>query len=217
MFLSVLNSNPMEQNLQIRQLKQGFPLFTQHELVKELLEKSNFLEVPSKTVLLEKGSIINVIPILTKGLIKVVRTNENGSEVFLYYVKPGETCALTLASSLKREKSSIKAVVDENSEILALPIKVAYGFIHKYHSWNDFMVDTYSRRFKELLDVMDSVCFQNIDARLIRYLKSKVKILLLMLINLEEIQFDLSLIKFCELCHQIANVSLHFYVALCKR
>lgn len=166
----------MEKNLQIRELKQGFPIFTQLELIKELLEKSQSLEVPNKTILLEKGSPINVIPILTKGLIKVVRTNENGNEVFLYYVKSGETCALTLASSLKREKSSIKAIVEEDSKILALPVKTAYSFIHKYHSWNDFMVDTYGRRFQELLDVMDSVCFQNIDARLIRYLKEKIKL-----------------------------------------
>ena len=44
------------------------------------------------TVLLKENSYVKVVPLVVSGLIKIYKEEENGNEVLLYYIKPGETC-----------------------------------------------------------------------------------------------------------------------------
>jgi CRP/FNR family transcriptional regulator len=104
------------------------------------------------------------------GSIKVIREDEEGNEIFLYYIKSGESCAMTLSSCLRRETSSVKAIVESPADLLALPADVIYSFALRYPSWNDFMTETYARRFEEMLEVIDHIAFHSMDVRLLKYL-----------------------------------------------
>ena len=42
------------------------------------------------------GDKIVFVPIVIKGSIRVIRVNEDGREVFLYHIHPGQTCAMSL-------------------------------------------------------------------------------------------------------------------------
>ena len=177
-----------------KQIKSLFPTLSQIELVDEIIANSQYLKMPAKFEVMQADSIIQVIPIVISGSINVVREGNTGSSVFLYYIKAGESCALTLSSCLKREKSQIKAVVESGCEILAIPVNIVYDFVHKYPSWNDFVIHTYSNRFEEMLNLVDNVCFYNIDNRLIQYLLSKQKIFQndILIISHQEIATDLA-------------------------
>ena len=154
-------------------IRHEFPIFSQSELIDEIAEKGKLLELPANYQILDVGSIINVIPLVFEGAIKVVREDENGNEIFLYYIKKGESCAMTLSSSLRREKSAIKAIAQSETLALAVPVEAIYRFMHKYPNWSDFVVETYALRFDEMLEVIDSVCFHQMDFRLLRYLMDK--------------------------------------------
>ena len=71
------------------------------------------------------------------------------------------------------EKSRIKAVVQEETELLAIPVEVVYDVNKKYPSWHHFVFDTFSNRFNEVLEVLENVVFHNMDERLVRYLTDK--------------------------------------------
>jgi CRP/FNR family transcriptional regulator len=43
--------------------------------------------------------------------------------------------------------------------------------MNKYKSWYQFVIQTYRRRFDELLSVVDNIAFRNMDERLEFYLK----------------------------------------------
>ncbi|HFA47771.1 MAG TPA: Crp/Fnr family transcriptional regulator [Bacteroidetes bacterium] len=167
----------MEKTLLKKELKDLFPIFSQSELIEEISERGQILEIPAGHRVFDFGNIITVIPLVFSGSIKVVREDEEGNEIFLYYIRKGESCAMTLSSCLKREKSSIKAIVQSDTLALALPVEAVYGFAHKYPSWSDFLVDTYSRRFEEILAVVDNIAFNKMDVRLLKYLMEKGKIM----------------------------------------
>ena len=150
-----------------------FPLFDQLELVDELAKNSDFMELPAKTELLDSGSYIKVIPLVLSGSVKVFRTDESGREIFLYYIQGGESCAITLSSCLKMEKSSIRAVVQEDTTLLAIPVGVIYDVNKKYPSWHHFVFDTFSQRFDEVLTVLENVVFHHMDERIAKYLIDK--------------------------------------------
>ena len=115
-----------------RTIQQLFPLFDQLKLVDELAKNSQYMELDAKTELLNSGSYIKVIPLVLSGSVKVFRTDESGREIFLYYIQGGESCAITLSSCLKMEKSSIKAVVQEPTTLLAIPVEVVYDVNKRY-------------------------------------------------------------------------------------
>ena len=73
-------------------VKNNFPqLASSNSLVREIDEIGSILNFDKNTILLKEDSYVKVIPLLIKGLIKIYKEEENGNEVLLYYIKPGET------------------------------------------------------------------------------------------------------------------------------
>lgn len=167
----------MDKTQLANQLRASFPIFSQHELAQEIAEKAQWAELPVGVHILEVGHFIKVVPLVLSGSIKVVRENAQGNEIFLYYIGKGESCAMTLSACLRREKSAIKAIVESDAQVLALPVEAVYDFVRRYPSWNEFMAATYALRFQEILDVVDSIAFQSMDVRLLKYLLEKSHLL----------------------------------------
>jgi CRP/FNR family transcriptional regulator len=84
--------------------------------------------------------------------------------------------------------SEIRAVAEEEVEMLAVPINVMDQWIVKYPSWKSFVMKTIQNRFNELLKTIDQIAFQKLDERLINYLKEKSKATNSTLINLSHQQ-----------------------------
>ena len=160
-----------------QQLRSLFPILSQTGLVLDIVQKGQFVELPAGAQLLDLGNIIKVVPLVLSGSVKVVREDEEGNEIFLYYIRKGESCAMTLTSCLKREKSAIKAIVEQQVRAIAVPVEAIYDFVHRYPSWNDFIVETFSKRFEEILEVVDHIAFHQLDVRLLKYLMGRGKML----------------------------------------
>jgi CRP/FNR family transcriptional regulator len=142
--------------------------------LKEEIKKSGEVKFFSAgQTILDMDSYIHYIPIVVSGSIKVMRTEEDGREILLYYIKPGESCIVSLLSGLKQDKSIIKAIVEEDAEILMVSIPKAKEWVKNYPEWTDFIFTLYQKRFEELLDIVNSVAFQKMDARILHYLKQK--------------------------------------------
>lgn len=125
---------------------------------------------------IEIGTTVSFIPLITHGTLKVIRVDEEGNELLLYYLKAGQSCAMTLSSCLKNGYSTVRAIALETTEVITVPSKLVASFMLKYPVWSDFVVDTYARRFDEILTVLDQVAFHNLDTRLLQYLKEKSSI-----------------------------------------
>jgi len=126
------------------------------------------------TVILNQGAYIKVIPLLTKGLVKVFKVEaENGNEVLLYYIKPGESCVMSVTTLMKNNPSKVKAVIEEDAEIVVIPANKALAIAKKYPKWNEFIYDLFNLKFDELLQVVEILTFSNKDTRLLEYLKKE--------------------------------------------
>lgn len=154
-------------------LRETFPVFNNNELVEALIDNCQYFKLPSDTELIHMGSYISVVPLVISGMIKVFREDSEGREVFLYYIKKGESCALTMTSCFKKEKSYIKAKVIEETAFLAIPVELVRNFHNNYPVWSKFVFSTFSKRFDEILRVLESVVFHSMDERLAIYLIDK--------------------------------------------
>jgi CRP/FNR family transcriptional regulator len=156
-------------------LRQALPNLTDPKLLDRLLEKGQFSTFEAGKTLMEPGQFIKAVPLVLEGSIKIMRVDEDGKELFLYYLETGETCALSLTCCSAARPSEIKAIVEEKASMLFIPIQVHEQLVDEFKQWKDFVSTTYQHRFQEMLTVLDAVAFKRMDERLMNYIVTKMK------------------------------------------
>ncbi|MFN5324310.1 MAG: Crp/Fnr family transcriptional regulator [Bacteroidota bacterium] len=151
-------------------------LFESH-LMDEMEQSGKLMHLDAGTIILEPGSYVKFIPLLVKGSIKVLRQGNDANEILLYYVEPGETCAMSLTCCVSNQKSNVKAIAEEDTTMISLPVNKSDEWMTTYPSWKSFIMQTYRNRFEELLKAIDGIAFQKVDERLHHYLVEKSKLL----------------------------------------
>jgi CRP/FNR family transcriptional regulator len=131
---------------------------------------------PAGSVILNENNYIQLIPIVLKGSLRVMRTDENGREMLLYYIQPGESCIMSFLGGIHHETSKVSAVVEEDAEILFIPVEKAGDWVKEFPEWTDFIFRLYHKRFEELLSVVNAVAFQKLDDRIFHLLQQKSKL-----------------------------------------
>jgi len=124
-------------------------------------------------VILNEDSNIKAIPIVKSGSIRVMRTDEDGREIFLYYIKAGESCIMSFLGGIHNETSKVKAIAEEDTEILFIPVDKVKLLIKEYPDWLDYIFRLYHKRFEELLEVVNAVAFKKVDERLLNLIRLK--------------------------------------------
>lgn len=161
-----------------------FSALFEASLLEELDAMSMLMEVKSGDTLLDIGQTIGAIPLLVSGTVRVSRVNDEGHELLLYYVKEGESCAMTFNCCMLAQTSVIKGVAEENTVMLCVPVSLMEGWMVKFPSWKKYVMTTMLNRFTEIIKCIDEVAFKKMDERLIRYLKEKSKIARSSVLNL---------------------------------
>ncbi|MEI9910277.1 MAG: Crp/Fnr family transcriptional regulator [Bacteroidota bacterium] len=150
--------------------KQLFPQF-EPGLV-DLIEK-NAVERSFRAgdVVMRTGQYIKSTALVLEGRIKIYRENQDGGEFLMYYLGPGQACAVSMICAIQSQTSEIMAIAEEDSEVLMIPVQLMDELMNNYKSWYQFVIQTYRSRFEELLSVVDNIAFRNMDERLEFYLK----------------------------------------------
>ncbi|WP_299210447.1 Crp/Fnr family transcriptional regulator [uncultured Dokdonia sp.] len=143
------------------------------ELKKDIMTISKMIKIEAGTVILKQGAYIKIIPLLISGLAKVFKEDEDGHEVLVYYIKPGESCVMSVTTLVHHGVSQVKAVIEEDAEVVVIPADKAMMIAKKYPQWNEFMYDLFNIKFEELLTVIKILTFSNKDIRLLEYLKKE--------------------------------------------
>jgi CRP/FNR family transcriptional regulator len=174
-------------------LSEHFNSVFEASLLEEVEKKGKYISVRADNIILDTEQTVRTFPLVLSGLIKVSRPDEEGRELLLYYISPGESCAMTFTCCMQQYPSEIKAVAEEDTELVALPVSVMDEWLVKYPSWKSFVMKTIRSRFHELLHTIDQVAFQKLDDRLIHYLKEKAKVTASPLLHLSHEQIAVEL------------------------
>ena len=155
-------------------LTKAFPSL-ETDLISELEEEASVNHYIAGETLVKKGQYFRSALLVLEGLVKIYREDDEGNEFFIYYLEPGQACALSMVCASRQETSEIMAVAVKNTEVLTVPFNIIDEWMTKYKSWNNFVLSTYRQRFEELLVTLDHVAFRNMDERLEFYLKRQAE------------------------------------------
>jgi CRP/FNR family transcriptional regulator len=146
------------------------------ELLQEINSVGTYKDIPEGFKLIDIGDYIKSMPLLVSGAIKILREDENGDELILYFIEQGDTCAMTLSCCLGNTKSEIIAIAETDTKLIMIPVQKMEEWLGKYKSWQKFILKSYHDRMSELLEAIDTIAFLKLDKRLFKYLKDKAMV-----------------------------------------
>jgi CRP/FNR family transcriptional regulator len=160
----------------ISDLRENYGTLFEEELLQEISDAGILKEFPEGYKFIEIGEYVRSIPLLISGAIKILREDEAGDQLVLYFLERGDTCAMTMTCCMGQTKSEIRAVAETDINLIMIPVQKMEEWTAKYKSWRNFVFESYHNRFNELLETIDSIAFLNMDERLLKYLKEKEKV-----------------------------------------
>jgi CRP/FNR family transcriptional regulator, anaerobic regulatory protein len=160
----------------IQELKNNFGHLFEEALLNEINQVGTYKDVPEGFKMMEIGDYVRSMPLLVSGAIKILREDNDGDELLLYFLEKGDTCAMTLTCCIGQTKSEIRAIAETDAKLIMIPIQKMEAWAEKYKSWRKFVFESYHNRLNEMFNTIDSIAFLKMDERLLKYLKEKSRI-----------------------------------------
>ena len=157
-------------------LKEKLSQILEPKLIDEIVAIGKISKFKEGDVIMDYGKNIKFMPMILSGTIRVMRRDEEDHEILLYYLGSNESCAMAYTCCMEARKSEIKAIAEDNVELIAIPHDKLDEWLVKYPSWKSYIFNSFTQRFNELLKSLESIAFNKLDERLIKYLKNKAKV-----------------------------------------
>jgi CRP/FNR family transcriptional regulator len=145
-------------------------------LMKEIQEFGVLKPFKEGDIIMDYGRYIKMMPLVIRGSLKVLKKDERGKEILLYYLSTSESCSMAYSCCLEAKKSEVKAIAEEDGELIAIPHDKLDEWLCKYPSWKNYIMRSFNERMSELLKSIESIAFHKLDDRLIAYLKEKQRV-----------------------------------------
>lgn len=157
-------------------LQQHYGYIFEGPLLDEIAKVGIQKKASQGTIIMNIGDPISYMPLLLEGAIKILREDDQGDELLLYFLEKGDTCAMTFSCCMGHQKSEIRAVAERDTELLMVPVGQMEVWMGKYRSWRQFILDSYHTRMTELLETVDTLAFMRMEERLLKHLQDKAKV-----------------------------------------
>lgn len=156
-------------------LHQHFPQIAERSLQEEIAEVGKIMHFRAGEIIMDYDSYIKLVPLIIKGSIRVSKEDDfDGREILLYFLSAGDTCSMSFSCCMMNKRSVIRTEAVEDTTLIGIPIKYVDQWMTKYQSWKNFVMLSYDNRLIELVRVIDSIAFSNMDNRLREYLEARV-------------------------------------------
>jgi len=144
-----------------------------HPDLVDLMEEHAMVDsFPKGTQILRQHQYVKTVPIVLKGVLKVYSTFGD-KELLLYYVESSESCVMTFYAGLKNTPSKVFANVEEDVELLLIPVQYLTKWIKAYPDLNDLFYTQFNKRYSDLVDTIGQLLMDKMDKRLYDHLKKK--------------------------------------------
>lgn len=157
-------------------LHQNFPQIAERGLQQEIAEVGKIMSFRAGEIIMDYDSYVKLVPLIIEGSIKVTKEDDlDGREILLYFLTAGDTCSMSFSCCMMNKRSVIRTEAVEDTTLIGIPIKYVDQWMTKYQSWKNFVMLSYDNRLVEMVRVIDSIAFSNMDDRLREYLQARAE------------------------------------------
>jgi len=131
---------------------------------REVFDQVMRVRLPAGQAVCQAGAQCAHLPLVLDGTARVYQLGENGREITLYRVHPGESCLLSARPfpAFAVCESAVEAVVVQPASVRR--------WLGSCEPWREYLFGLIAGRLVEVFGVLDAVLFQRLDQRLIDHL-----------------------------------------------
>jgi CRP/FNR family transcriptional regulator len=157
---------PTEHALQ--KLRQAMPSLAglPAALEAEVAHNVRLMNVAAGTPVFSERDPCNGFPIVLSGRVRVSRALENGREIALYEVTPGETCVISTSCMLGSAPYRARGECATDAEIALIPRNTFDRLVAEHRPFREEVLRVFADRILQLMEVVESIGFQRLDRRL---------------------------------------------------
>ena len=143
---------------------------------KQLVESAAILRRYPKGALLSEPceDCLGMTHIL-RGEIRAYIMSDEGREVTLFHLSPGENCVLSASCVIRQISFDTHMAVTEDADVLIVPSSVFGKLCEQNIYVRCFMYELATRRFSSVMFVMQQILFARLDQRLAAFLLSEYR------------------------------------------
>lgn len=150
----------------------SFPDFTDlpEEIGPDLAERTLILKVEPGQMLAAQGSPCEHFPVVLSGRARIFTMDEDGREITLYRLQPGDGCVLAAMCSLSDEPLPGSVVIEQAGEGLLVPAKVLQRWVENHRFWRSYVFSLVARQLGQVVAVTNELAFKRLDTRIASFL-----------------------------------------------
>ena len=135
-----------------------------------LLGSLQYRDLEEGTTILREGQACASLPFVLDGGIRVFKTAESGREITLYRIESGQSCILSTGCGAGIVFFPATAVAEKATIAVFMPSATVKRMLAKGPAFRDYILEQYSRRMAEVMELVEEVAFRRVDERLAQWL-----------------------------------------------
>ena len=149
-----------------------FPAFATASdgILSDLANQGIHKKLPSGLMTSLQGTQSHHFPIVLRGSARVFTMGENGREITLYRLKPGEGCVLAAASILSELPLPAFAIIEDAGDFLMVPAEIFQKWFDDVGFWRKFVFSLIAHNLANVIAVTNATTFRRLDARVASHL-----------------------------------------------
>jgi len=128
--------------------------------------RSRSVVAPQGTVLFQPGQPCEELVLLATGEVRVRMVSEQGREIELYRVTPGEVCVMSVACLMGADVFQAEGLAETDIEGRALQRQAFRDLLATSPAFRDRVLAVQTRRILDLVGLVDQLAFHHAEARL---------------------------------------------------
>lgn len=152
-----------------------FPYFrtSPARMVDDMLKSMSLHRFRKDDMVFQENDTCSVLGFLLSGSIRVYMFGEDGREITLYEVNPGETCILNIACILSHAPYPARATVTLEGDACLISDEEFRRLVDAHAAMRTFVFEGLGARLISMMRLVEEVAFRRTDERLRRYLSEK--------------------------------------------
>lgn len=153
---------------QFRELASRFPVVNQLDPDEQsrIRQSGTRSTVPSSAVLFNAGDACEGFLMLLDGVVKVSQSADDGREILLYRVYPGDSCTLSMSCLMGSAPYPARGRSEGNLSAVMLPADVFFQLVARSDAFREFAFCSLGDRVCSLMAIIEEIAFQKLDSRL---------------------------------------------------
>ncbi|HHU80125.1 MAG: Crp/Fnr family transcriptional regulator [Bacilli bacterium] len=126
---------------------------------KQIIDGSSFHKYKKGEQIYNVTRTCNGIMIVKSGQLRTYMLSDEGKEITLYRLLPGDVCVMTSSCLFNNLDIEIHILVEKPTEVIIIPYQILDSMRKENSMVDRFLLDIISQRFSEVMWVMEQVVF----------------------------------------------------------